>query len=523
MERRLDAMWDELSPARGVARPPRLSGLSLLPTARGLFCSPDPGPVTNSPVTNLTRNMDGLTGLGSNSETPKSRKRDLTFRNRRTFLSQESVTSESSDGGVCLDSPSQLDPQAQEEAFEKAIQESGRVIRDNKFPIRRIQSLPMRLLGSSPALKNITNARNLPPSPVDGPEHKQASLWDNKENFCSPERSEAEDEAASPMCLRRCSLTSILVDEGDDGFMDILEQDLKNDDDDVPFGMESLLTAPLVGKKEDLVMHSKCRRLFRSPSMPSSAIRPILKRLDRPQDRDTPIKTKRRKSITSPACEKAEEEPRARILRSKSLCHDEIENFLDNDRRELIGDYSKAYLLQTVDGRHQDLKYISSETMVAVLTDKFSNIIEKCIIVDCRYPYEFEGGHIKGAVNLPLEQDVENFLLREPIVPQKKEKRVILIFHCEFSSERGPRMCRFVREKDRATNDYPNLHYPEMYVLKGGYKEFFPQFQAFCEPQGYRPMNHEDFKEDLKRFRLKSRTWAGERSKREMYSRLKDF
>ena len=36
------------------------------------------------------------------------------------------------------------------------------------------------------------------------------------------------------------------------------------------------------------------------------------------------------------------EEPKARILRSKSLCHDEIENILDSDHRELIGDYSKV-------------------------------------------------------------------------------------------------------------------------------------------------------------------------------------
>lgn len=33
---------------------------------------------------------------------------------------------------------------------------------------------------------------------------------------------------------------------------------------------------------------------------------------------------------------------KARVLRSKSLCHDEIENILDSDHRELIGDYSKV-------------------------------------------------------------------------------------------------------------------------------------------------------------------------------------
>ncbi|OXB52821.1 hypothetical protein ASZ78_013530 [Callipepla squamata] len=168
--------------------------------------------------------------------------------------------------------------------------------------------------------------------------------------------------------------------------------------------------------------------------------------------------------------------------------------------------------------------------MVAVLSGHFSSAIDSCVIVDCRYPYEYEGGHIKGAVNLPMEQDVEEFLLKKPIVPFDASKRVIVIFHCEFSSERGPRMCRFVREKDRACNEYPHLHYPELYVLKGGYREFFPQYQVspppphhppapglsragsdgavqtHCEPQDYRPMHHADFKEDLRKCRLKSRT-----------------
>lgn len=88
----------------------------------------------------------------------------------------------------------------------------------------------------------------------------------------------------------------------------------------------------------------------------------------------------------------------------------------------------QAYLLQTVEGKHQDLKYISPEMvreqqplpkkplwgclpgppyvlprlgdrlplqMAAVLTGQFSSLIESCVIVDCRYPYEYEGGHIK--------------------------------------------------------------------------------------------------------------------------------
>ncbi|KAM3821000.1 LOW QUALITY PROTEIN: M-phase inducer phosphatase 1-like [Vipera latastei] len=130
-------------------------------------------------------------------------------------------------------------------------------------------------------------------------------------------------------------------------------------------------------------------------------------------------------------------------------------------------------------------------------------------------------GLVTGAINLPMEEDVEDFLLKRPIV-SSGGKRVVVVFHCEFSSERAPRMCRFVRERDRLGNQYPSLHYPELYILKGGYKDFFVKCKPYCEPQSYRPMHHKDFKDDLlRRFRTRSRTWAGEKSKREHYSRLK--
>uniref|UniRef100_A0A2K6V2R1 M-phase inducer phosphatase n=1 Tax=Saimiri boliviensis boliviensis TaxID=39432 RepID=A0A2K6V2R1_SAIBB len=525
-----------LSPAGvrgGAQRPGHLPGLLLGP--HGLLGSPVRAAVS-SPVTTLTQTMHDLAGLGS--ETPESQGGTLLFpsRSRLTCLSLSrrasesslsSESSESSDAGLCMDSPSPMDPQMAEQTFEQAIQAASRIIRNEHFAIRRFQSMPDGFVFKMPWK---------PTHPTSA--HALAEWASRREAFAqrpssapdlmclTPER-KMDVEELSPMARGRFSLTPAEGDtEEDDGFVDILESDLK-DDDAVPPGMESLISAPLVKtlekeEEQDLVMYSKCQRLFRSPSMPCSVIRPILKRLERPQDRETPVQNKRRRSVTPPEEQQEPEEPKARVLRSKSLCHDEIENLLDSDHRELIGDYSKAFLLQTVDGKHQDLKYISPETMVALLMGKFSNIVEKFVIVDCRYPYEYEGGHIKTAVNLPLERDAESFLLQSPITPCSLDKRVILIFHCEFSSERGPRMCRFIRERDRSVNDYPSLHYPEMYILKGGYKEFFPQHPNFCEPQDYRPMNHEAFKDELKTFRLKTRSWAGERSRRELCSRLQD-
>nr|XP_030703321.1 M-phase inducer phosphatase 2 isoform X1 [Globicephala melas] len=560
-----------LSPAGvrgGAQRPGHLPGLRL--GAHGLLGSPKRA-AASSPVTTLTQTMHDLAGLGS--ETPKSQVGSLltclSLSRRASESSLSSESSESSDAGLCMDSPSPMDPQVVEQTFEQAIQTASRVIRNEQFSIRRFQSLPGRLLGHSPVLRNITNSQapgtwrkseacgraahssredkendgfvfKMPGKPTH-PSHTHAlAEWASRREAFAQRPSSAPDlmcltperkmevEELTPLAQCCFSLTPTKgAAEEDDGFVDILESDLK-DDDVVPPGMESLISAPLVKTSEkeeeqDLIMYSKCQRLFRSPSMPCSMIRPILKRLERPQDRDLPIQSKRRRSVTPPEEEQREaEEPKARVLRSKSLCHDEIENIRDSDHRELIGDYSKAFLLQTVDGKHQDLKYISPETMVALLTGKFSNIVERFVIVDCRYPYEYEGGHIKTAVNLPLERDAETFLLQSPIIPCSLDKRIILIFHCEFSSERGPRMCRFIRERDRASNDYPSLYYPEMYILKGGYKEFFPQHPTFCEPQDYRPMNHEAFKDELKTFRLKTRSWAGERSRRELCSRLQD-
>jgi len=47
---------------------------------------------------------------------------------------------------------------------------------------------------------------------------------------------------------------------------------------------------------------------------------------------------------------------------------------------------------------------------------------------------------------------------------------------------------------------YPELYYPEMYVLEGGYKKFWetPGATSFCEPQAYVPMKDSKFKTEMK-------------------------
>uniref|UniRef100_A0A8C2NZG1 M-phase inducer phosphatase n=1 Tax=Capra hircus TaxID=9925 RepID=A0A8C2NZG1_CAPHI len=171
----------------------------------------------------------------------------------------------------------------------------------------------------------------------------------------------------------------------------------------------------------------------------------------------------------------------------------------------------KVCALPTVSGKHQDLKYVNPETVAALLSGEFQGLIEKFYIIDCRYPYEYLGGHIQGALNLYSQEELYNFFLKKPIVPLDNQKRIVIVFHCEFSSERGPRMCHSLREEDRALNQYPALYYPELYILKGGYRDFFPEYMELCEPQSYCPMHHQDHKAELLRCRNQIKAWEGER------------
>ena len=54
-------------------------------------------------------------------------------------------------------------------------------------------------------------------------------------------------------------------------------------------------------------------------------------------------------------------------------------------------------------------------------------------IIDCRFPYEYEGGHLRGSQNLYLAETIEELFFQNP-------EDCVLIFHCEYSKERGPKM-----------------------------------------------------------------------------------
>ncbi|XP_025093898.1 M-phase inducer phosphatase 1-like isoform X2 [Pomacea canaliculata] len=177
----------------------------------------------------------------------------------------------------------------------------------------------------------------------------------------------------------------------------------------------------------------------------------------------------------------------------------------------VIADGSAPFALPCTSGNHNSQKYITVDTLARLIRGEFADVVHHYVTIDCRYPYEYNGGHIRGATNLYCADSVDEILSWKVHQTENSLGRTVLIFHCEFSSQRAPTMMRLLRNADRKRNlhCYPCLCYPEIYLLSGGYKVFFEKCPELCEPSAYTPMNHPDFQENLRLCRTRATTWHG--------------
>ncbi|KAJ6788022.1 hypothetical protein PWT90_01134 [Aphanocladium album] len=147
---------------------------------------------------------------------------------------------------------------------------------------------------------------------------------------------------------------------------------------------------------------------------------------------------------------------------------------------------------------------ITKDTMLQILDGRFNDKFDHKMVIDCRFEYEYDGGHIEGAVNHNDKELLTSQLFKTPI-----GGRSLLIFHCEYSAHRAPLMARHVRAEDRTVNAefYPRLTYPEVYILDGGYSGFFATFRGRCYPPEYVEMSDEKHQRTCEREmgRLKAR------------------
>ncbi|KFY25935.1 hypothetical protein V493_04361 [Pseudogymnoascus sp. VKM F-4281 (FW-2241)] len=137
------------------------------------------------------------------------------------------------------------------------------------------------------------------------------------------------------------------------------------------------------------------------------------------------------------------------------------------------------------EGQPDSIPRITKNTLVEILEGKFDNNYKKRMVIDCRFEYEYNGGHINGAVNYNDKEMLTGELFANTT------ENTLLIFHCEYSAHRAPIMARHVRQQDRTTNieHYPRLTYPEVYILDGGYSAFFSDHRDRCYPQNYVEMD----------------------------------
>ncbi|KIP07978.1 hypothetical protein PHLGIDRAFT_401549 [Phlebiopsis gigantea 11061_1 CR5-6] len=159
------------------------------------------------------------------------------------------------------------------------------------------------------------------------------------------------------------------------------------------------------------------------------------------------------------------------------------------------------------------LMRITWNTLDQLLDGKYDEQIKDYLVIDCRFAYEYNGGHIPGAINLNTPEDVEEFFLGEssvkppPSMSGDGGRNTILIFHCEFSQKRAPTYAKHLRSRDRIVNSeqYPRIYYPEVYILEGGYCQYFKQSGARCQPPAYVSMDDPKHagsrREDMDQFR----------------------
>lgn len=188
----------------------------------------------------------------------------------------------------------------------------------------------------------------------------------------------------------------------------------------------------------------------------------------------------------------------------QNFCESKM-NFL-KELPENLQRYRSKLDIEPTEKNLEGLNAISVHTMAKLVRGEMDDVFDSIIVLDCRYDYEFEGGRIQNAINVTSTAQVDELLFRKP----KGGDRVAIIAHCEFSQRRGPTMCRHIRGRDRQIHGYkyfPWLYYPELHIMKGGYKEFYKHYPELCNPQGYVSMFDKKFDAALRdRSKKRSRT-----------------
>jgi len=116
-------------------------------------------------------------------------------------------------------------------------------------------------------------------------------------------------------------------------------------------------------------------------------------------------------------------------------------------------------------GKYENVKTIKCHEVRDLIAD--GQIPTNYALLDCRFEYEFYGGHLRTAVKCTTREDVEKVFGKYESQPSMK-----FILHCEHSACRAPRSADYLA----CLFSYYIGGQPEIFVMTGGYSKFWKLF-----------------------------------------------
>jgi hypothetical protein len=98
----------------------------------------------------------------------------------------------------------------------------------------------------------------------------------------------------------------------------------------------------------------------------------------------------------------------------------------------------------------------------------------KFLILDARHQYEYESGHIKGAIN------ISSFGAFQKLFQDYSGTADYVIVYCEHSLYQGPLLINSIFKYDEKENPNKRL-FSNIFLLYGGYSTFFRRYKIHCQ------------------------------------------
>ena len=194
----------------------------------------------------------------------------------------------------------------------------------------------------------------------------------------------------------------------------------------------------------------------------------------------------------------------------------------EEETRRYLSEVSGVTELSTVsipslpraDGKGREINHHALFDMM--YKKRYPQGCDRHVIIDCRFPAEWESGHILDSLNLWKYKEALTFFKPSEI---NDYSTTVFVFHCEFSSSRGPGLAQCWRDlaqkltatmfgetdmqkENRMMYENPDGnqslsledrrdYFRNVYILKGGYKEFYKHHPNLCTPRFYLPETSE--------------------------------